>query len=92
MAYTEISALYERVSERFETEDLISKAAVLQMIANAPRAENVIEALEKQIPKKPTDITVEYDGYYGICPCCNQVVSDCKDFARCWKCGQALKW
>lgn len=36
MAYTEISELYERVYNRFENEDLISKADVLQMIAAAP--------------------------------------------------------
>lgn len=35
MAYTEISELYERVFDRFENEDLISKAEVLQMIAAA---------------------------------------------------------
>lgn len=41
MAYTEINDLYERVYERFENEDLISKAEVLQMIANAPVADVV---------------------------------------------------
>ncbi len=39
MAYTEITALYDRVFNRFENEDLISKAEVLQMIANAPAAD-----------------------------------------------------
>lgn len=39
MAYTELNALYDRVFNRFENEDLISKAEVLQMIANAPRAD-----------------------------------------------------
>lgn len=43
MAYTEINALYDRVFNRFENEDLISKAEVLQMIAAAP-AEDVAEA------------------------------------------------
>lgn len=50
------------------------------------------KALEKQIPKKPLDKTLEYDGYYGLCPCCNKVVGESKDFSRCWYCGQALDW
>lgn len=51
-----------------------------------------IEALEKQIPKKPTDKTLEYDGYYGRCPGCNRVIYDYKDRNRCYNCGQALDW
>ena len=50
------------------------------------------EALEKQIPKKPTDKTLEYDGYYGRCPGCNRVIYDYKDRNRCYNCGQALDW
>ena len=46
----------------------------------------VIEALEKQIPKKPI-----YKGNGNIeCPSCN-----CEAFRYhnyCWNCGQALKW
>lgn len=49
-------------------------------------------ALEKQIPKKPTDKTLEYDGYYGRCPGCNRVIYDYKDRNRCYNCGQALDW
>lgn len=54
--------------------------------------EIAIEALEKQTPKKPIDKTLEYDGYYGLCSCCNKVISESKDFTRCWYCGQALDW
>jgi hypothetical protein len=92
MAYTEINALYDRVFNRFENEDLISKAEVLQMIANAPAAENVTEALEKQIPKEPLKKSTEYNGEYGYCPCCNSILADYTDFKRCRNCGQALKW
>lgn len=53
---------------------------------------NAINALEKQIPKKILDKTLEFDGYYGLCPCCNKVVGESKDFGRCWHCGQALDW
>ena len=52
----------------------------------------VCEATEKQIPKKPTDKTLEYDGYYGRCPGCNRVIYDYKDRNRCYNCGQALDW
>ena len=52
----------------------------------------VMEALEKQIPKKPIDKTLEYDGYYGRCPGCNRVIYDYKDRNRCYNCGQALDW
>lgn len=49
-------------------------------------------AVEKQIPKKPVNKTLEYDGYYGYCPCCNHVLSDYREYKRCYSCGQALDW
>lgn len=51
-----------------------------------------VEALEKQIAKKPLDKTQEYDGEYGLCPCCEQIVADYKEYKRCSECGQALNW
>lgn len=53
-----------------------------------------IEALEKQIPKKPNDISSvfdnnEYFGDIGKCPCCNAVVDD--GIMVC-DCGQKIKW
>lgn len=54
--------------------------------------EESINALEKQIPKKPIDKTLEYDGYYGKCPDCKKVIYDYKDRNRCYNCGQALDW
>lgn len=50
------------------------------------------ETLEKQIAKKPLDKTQEYDGEYGLCPCCEQIVADYKEYKRCSECGQALDW
>lgn len=52
-----------------------------------------IEALEKQIPKKPNDISSvfdnnEYFGDIGKCPCCNAVVDD--GIMVC-DCGQKIK-
>ena len=55
-----------------------------------------IEALEKQIPKKPD---FEGDGYWNgelvydtwICPCCEEHYEvDYEDYDHCPKCGQAI--
>lgn len=51
-----------------------------------------ISALEKQAPKKVLNISNEYDGEYGHCPCCNHSVYSFREFRRCNKCGQALDW
>lgn len=60
------------------------------------------EALEKQIPKKPTAHKVEVpkikvgNGFFGKgttvyrCPCCNELISRICDC--CYKCGQAIDW
>lgn len=50
------------------------------------------KALEKQIPKKPTQ--VDKWGEFFQCPRCNGFVTDyfgCK-MKYCSRCGQALKW
>lgn len=44
-----------------------------------------IQALDKQIPKKP-----EKDMGYGYCPLCEQGVDDAYLF--CYQCGQRLDW
>jgi hypothetical protein len=51
-----------------------------------------ISALEKQIPKKPLDKSLEYDGEYGYCPCCKSILADYSDQKRCRDCGQAIDW
>ena len=57
-----------------------------------------IEALEKQIPKKPD---FEGDGFWDgklvydtwICPCCEKHYEvDYDDYDYCPNCGQALDW
>ena len=59
--------------------------------------ELIINALEKQIPKKP----VNYDKHYYKCPCCNEdleidndmlFVYDEEPPKFCIKCGQKLDW
>ena len=61
-------------------------------------ADRIIEALEKQIPKKPD---FEADGYADgqlvydtwICPCCGvHYEVDYDDFKYCPECGQAIDW
>ena len=54
--------------------------------------DEAIEALEKQIPKKPST-----DGTYTVedimqCPSCNGFVLYHKGISYCEKCGQAIDW
>ena len=51
-----------------------------------------VKALMKQMPRKPLDVSFEYDGDYGRCPCCGCHVSDFHDSTRCLRCGQILDW
>lgn len=50
------------------------------------------EALEIRIPKKPLQKEREYNGEYGFCPNCGNIVSDDKDIKRCSACAQELDW
>lgn len=54
----------------------------------------IIEALEKQLPKKPIDKSCVKDndttcGYVGICPSCNGIVDDSMIVCDC---TQVLDW
>lgn len=55
-----------------------------------------IKALEKQIPKKVTNMKriLDFSGNYytskGNCPCCKEGLN--RSFIYCNKCGQKLKW
>ena len=51
-----------------------------------------IEALEKQIPKKPKAKDDNFAMSYGICPNCNNIVDDWNDNRFCNECGQAIDW
>ena len=53
-----------------------------------------INALEKQIPMKPINITKvkdgnKYVGLIGKCPCCNDIVDEINIVCDC---GQKLDW
>ena len=55
----------------------------------------IIDALEKQIPKKPTNFSIDNNGYtiYDCeCPSCEQSHRELFPFAFCIHCGQALEW
>ncbi len=55
-------------------------------------ADYIISVLEKQIPKKPLDKSMEYNGEYGECPCCHKPLYEFNDMFVCSSCGQALDW
>lgn len=70
-------------------------------IDNYADADRIIEALEKQIPKKPK----RNDGYYGFfrktysytCPTCmncllTEMMNERQNTSYCWDCGQKLDW
>lgn len=55
----------------------------------------VFRALDKQIPKKPTNFAIDNNGYtiYDCeCPSCKQPHRELFPFAFCIHCGQALEW
>ena len=61
----------------------------------ADNARTAIEALEKQLPKKPKEEKGAYthkigEFRIGKCPKCEAEVSD--RFGRCLDCGQCLDW
>ena len=60
----------------------------------ADNTKTAIEALEKQLPKKPIDKSCVKDndttcGYVGICPSCNGIVDDSMIVCDC---TQVLDW
>ena len=48
----------------------------------------IVEALEKQIPKKPLCIAGDYD--LPVCPECKQLIDDTE--LHCSTCGQKIDW
>lgn len=89
-----IRKLNDILEEAIETEDAI---CYVTSVDEEP-LRMAIEALEKQIPKKP--VLENTKGIVGInmwhCPVCkNEIISDWnKDIANhyCHHCGQAIDW
>ena len=71
----------------------------LEHICNELARQKALEALDKQIPKKPDFEGDGYD-YLGdiiydtwICPCCEEHYEvDYDNYKYCPNCGQALDW
>ena len=51
-----------------------------------------IEALEKQIPRKPLNREDKSEISYGDCPCCSNMIDNWDDIRYCGECGQAIDW
>lgn len=52
--------------------------------------EKVIEAVEKQIPKKVYEKSDDYCVKHDVCPNCKRYVEDCYGYGWCNRCGQKL--
>ena len=84
----------EYISERYVT---MSMCLTLDECRKHNKAISMaIDALEKQIPKKPTNLAINTDRGYTIydceCPSCEQSHRELFPFAFCIHCGQALEW
>lgn len=53
-----------------------------------PYINNILEALEKQIPKKPLNTKDKA----GICPTCGNYICFAWHETACGDCGQAIDW
>lgn len=52
----------------------------------------VVKDLQRHIPQKVKEVTMEYDGDYGKCPRCEKIVSDYDSVRKCKHCDQKLIW
>ena len=51
-----------------------------------------IQALEKQIPKKPREVVDEKGWEDWACPKCRALIEGGSVMLHCWNCGQKLDW
>lgn len=75
---------YEQTREQFVL--AWNSNAYLNMCESSDM-ENAINALEKQIPRRP----LPYKGFDGKCVCCGVIFLD-RSTKHCGNCGQALDW
>lgn len=54
--------------------------------------DNILNALEKQIPKKPIGEKYKLIEGCGKCPNCNNFIDDMSSYRVCSRCGQAIDW
>lgn len=65
----------------------------LEHICNEVARQKALEALDKQIPKKPRFEDEDEGLCIWICPHCNEYYEvDLDDYKHCPNCGQAIDW
>lgn len=71
----------------------VSESPKNRIIAGANKADIyklAVQALEKQIPKKPNKILKAFEYTFGDCPTCNK--GNDINYKHCKYCGQKLDW
>lgn len=86
----------EKAIEYLNSAKEYAKSEHDELISDTEKILNVfdtaINALEKQLLKKVINATSEYDGYYGSCASCKNIIYDFTSPAFCKHCGQKLNW
>ena len=75
--------------------NILYKGIAPNPTANNECIELCKKALEKQIPKKPTNYSIDNNGYMIFeceCPTCKCSHREYYPFSYCNHCGQALDW
>ena len=86
---------YEETMEQFL---MVWNSNAYLNICESSDIENVIQALDKQIPKKPYDKSNNPEDWHIMCcPSCNRVFWNSGNFVHyepkwCEKCGQQIDW
>ena len=86
----------KKVRETIEDfKEIVLMSSAMGFDITSGQCDLIIEALEKQLPKKPIEINDAYTPKIGEfrvakCPNCGKEVSD--RFDVCLECGQKLDW
>jgi predicted RNA-binding Zn-ribbon protein involved in translation (DUF1610 family) len=76
-----------------DIERTIHRMQIKAFEGNLELEQIAISALEKQIPKKPTEI--DYDCNCFVCPSCGETIyasDNLETHKYCLECGQAINW
>ena len=96
MTENEIRELIGRVRSnkylmRKETDYIIKALEEVQQYRAIGTPEECRKAMEKQIPQKPSNESLDGLNYFPICPSCNQGLDEDERESFC-ECGQRLDW
>lgn len=86
----------QKVKETIEDfKEIVLMSSAMGLDITSGQCDLIIEALEKQLAKKPIEINDAYTPKIGEfrvakCPNCRQEVSD--RFDVCLECGQSIDW